>query len=194
MCCWFSPTCRSPRRRRARRLCHRRRALARLDGRLRDAVRHHAAQLDHDDLALRASRRRRGRAVGAADRHRRCRRPSGADPDDLDRDGARPAAARRRHERARARDRGADGARHRRRARDLDGAQPAGAADAGLAVRQVRDSDADASVAADDVGAPPPRPPSRSTQPPCARPAASGTAAGARGRCAAADDRIGRRS
>ena len=46
-------------RRRAGRVRHRRRADARLDGRLRHVVRHHAAQLDHDDLALRAHRRRR---------------------------------------------------------------------------------------------------------------------------------------
>ena len=59
-------------RRRARRVRHRRRADARLDGRLRHAVRHHAAQLDHDDLALRAHGRRRRRAVGTA------RRPSPA--------------------------------------------------------------------------------------------------------------------
>ncbi len=79
-----------------------------------------------------------GVRVGAGGGHRRCRRPARTDPHDVHRHGARPVAAGRRHERAGPRDRGADGAGHRRRPRHLDGAQSLGVADARPAVRQVR--------------------------------------------------------
>ncbi len=87
-------------RRRARRVCHRRGPDARSNGRLRDAVRDHAAQLDHDDLAFRAPRGPGAGAMGRRSRDQGCRRPSRPNSDDVDRDGARPAPARHRHERA----------------------------------------------------------------------------------------------
>src|SRR5262249_49699792 len=49
---------------------------------LRYALRHHHAELDHDDLAFRASGARRRAAVGARDGHARRVRTSGANLDD----------------------------------------------------------------------------------------------------------------
>ena len=63
---------------------HRRLVVHRLAGRLRDAVRHHHAQFDHDDFALRASGDRGRHDLGTGGGHARRVGAAAADPHDGD--------------------------------------------------------------------------------------------------------------
>ena len=112
------------RRRGAGGLPGRRRALARLAGRLLHGLRHRRAQRDPDDQPLPASGAVRGRNVRASARPARSAGAALADPDDDAGDGPRDRAPRDRRRHSRARDRASAGGRGHRRPRHLDAAQP----------------------------------------------------------------------